>query len=133
MTHNKSPWKSGPRPVRNCEVCGADITVKVRSAKTCSTICSQRLHKRPRSITTKKLELQKTQFSCALCDEALNPDATFPQPDATVVDHILPRSLGGSDDMVNLQLAHNNCNMRKGNRLLDGLLTPLAKVERRAA
>jgi 5-methylcytosine-specific restriction endonuclease McrA len=30
------------------------------------------------------------------------------------VDHIVPRSAGGTDDYSNLQLTHMNCNLRKG-------------------
>ncbi|RVW06740.1 HNH endonuclease [Rhodococcus spongiicola] len=33
------------------------------------------------------------------------------------VDHIVPRSLGGSHDPSNLQLAHMVCNMRKSDRV----------------
>ena len=29
-------------------------------------------------------------------------------------DHIIPRAAGGHDDVMNLQLAHANCNKRKG-------------------
>jgi len=33
------------------------------------------------------------------------------------LDHIIPRSKGGSDAAENLQLAHARCNKIKGNRL----------------
>jgi len=33
------------------------------------------------------------------------------------IDHILPRSLGGSDEPENLALAHLSCNMQKSNRV----------------
>ena len=32
------------------------------------------------------------------------------------VDHIIPRSLGGTDDPANLRLAHWGCNQKRGNR-----------------
>lgn len=32
------------------------------------------------------------------------------------IDHIVPVSAGGSDDLHNLQLAHHGCNARKGVR-----------------
>lgn len=32
------------------------------------------------------------------------------------VDHIVPRSLGGSDDLANLRLTHWGCNQKRGNR-----------------
>lgn len=32
------------------------------------------------------------------------------EPDAVTIDHVVPSSLGGGDDVVNLRLAHNRCN-----------------------
>ena len=32
------------------------------------------------------------------------------------VDHIIPRSKGGTDDIANLRPAHPRCNSRRGNR-----------------
>ncbi|MBF0808519.1 HNH endonuclease [Rothia nasimurium] len=34
------------------------------------------------------------------------------------VDHVLPRSLGGSDDIANLRPAHFSCNSARGNRVM---------------
>ena len=34
------------------------------------------------------------------------------------IDHIIPTSKGGTDDIENLQLAHRNCNFRKGNKII---------------
>ena len=36
--------------------------------------------------------------------------------DPPVADHLVPRSLGGSDDIGNLRPAHRSCNGRRGNR-----------------
>lgn len=44
---------------------------------------------------------------CSLCEE---PIATM--KDVTL-DHIVPRSRGGSDTIENLQLAHERCNQAK--------------------
>jgi 5-methylcytosine-specific restriction endonuclease McrA len=35
---------------------------------------------------------------------------------SATVDHIIPRSCGGSDEAVNLALAHFKCNMDKSDR-----------------
>jgi 5-methylcytosine-specific restriction endonuclease McrA len=36
------------------------------------------------------------------------------------VDHVVPLVAGGADDIANLQLTHQNCNLRKGRRLVVG-------------
>ena len=57
---------------------------------------------------------------CAICG-GLVPKNRFETPHATVwkkkrpsFDHIRPRNKGGLDDPANLQLAHAECNWRKG-------------------
>ena len=55
------------------------------------------------------LLLERDGPTCALCKEL------FVKGDSIHIDHYLPRSLGGSDDLPNLQLAHAICNLRKHN------------------
>lgn len=59
---------------------------------------------------------------CALCSEPMLRNR-FDAPHARVwakqratVDHIIPRSKGGTDAAENLQLAHARCNKVKGNK-----------------
>lgn len=40
----------------------------------------------------------------------------YPDPLSPTVEHLVPRSRGGSDDLSNLRVAHHTCNVRKGNR-----------------
>ena len=51
---------------------------------------------------------------CSLCGKQLSLD------EATV-DHIIPKSLGGTNIPENLQLAHKACNKAKGNTLPEEL------------
>lgn len=47
--------------------------------------------------------------------------------DFRTIEHVIPRSKGGTDDMSNLVLAHFRCNNKRGDRdyLEDGTLEPL--------
>lgn len=55
--------------------------------------------------------IQRDGNICQLCWEPMEvKDMTL--------DHIIPSSRGGSDDITNLQLAHNWCNNEKGDKIL---------------
>lgn len=53
---------------------------------------------------------------CRLCGLAVDRRGSDEAQRATI-DHILPRSKGGKDNLENLQLAHASCNLAKGNKL----------------
>lgn len=64
------------------------------------------------------------QGKCALCGQEM-PRHRFETAHGAIwkkkrptFDHIQPRSKGGKDTSENLQLAHADCNKRKGNRVL---------------
>jgi 5-methylcytosine-specific restriction endonuclease McrA len=44
------------------------------------------------------------------------PHATVWKKKRPTFDHIRPRAKGGEDEALNLQLAHAECNWRKGDR-----------------
>lgn len=48
---------------------------------------------------------------CGLCGEPLGEITP-----KIHVDHVVPRSFGGNDELDNLQAAHRRCNIAKGNR-----------------
>lgn len=48
--------------------------------------------------------------TCALCGKSIET-----MKDCTI-DHIIPVSKGGLTTIENCQLAHRNCNLRKGNK-----------------
>ena len=54
------------------------------------------------------------EWRCAICGERLPKQS----PDQIHVDHIIPVSRGGTDDLVNLQATHDSCNMAKGSRIV---------------
>ena len=53
---------------------------------------------------------------CGICSHPLPPFTTG-RKNQFHVDHIVPISKGGSNDLSNLQAAHEYCNLRKGQRL----------------
>lgn len=50
---------------------------------------------------------------CALCGKPIESESEL------TVDHIIPRAMGGSTTYENCQLAHKECNFRKGNKYVD--------------
>ena len=54
---------------------------------------------------------------CRLCNTAIDLSLARNSRFGATIDHIVPLSLGGSDDIENMQLAHWICNIRKGNRV----------------
>lgn len=73
-------------------------------------------HPRTSTATWKKLRaqvLKRDRGVCHICDlvEAPHPGTALA---ADIVDHIVPVSLGGTDDPANLGAAHDNpCHRRK--------------------
>ncbi|MEL6420095.1 MAG: HNH endonuclease [Pseudomonadota bacterium] len=77
---------------------------------------------RPRE-DTQFLELWAAQAGqCALCGEPMPrhrravAHSTLWKEWRPTLDHVRPRSKGGTDALDNLQLVHRRCNRRKGNR-----------------
>lgn len=66
----------------------------------------------------KELLYKRDGNICGICKEKFTIDSDVN------VDHIIPRSKGGSDYLENLQLAHIVCNYQKGNGELRVKKTP---------
>ena len=58
--------------------------------------------------------LNRDGHSCQMCGQ-----------EATTVDHIIPRKVGGQDNDDNLQALCNRCNTSKGGRFFESAKTPL--------
>ena len=59
-----------------------------------------------------------TQSCCAICGRPVDFSLKYPDPMCATVDHIIPIAKGGHpSDIENLQLAHFQCNRRKGEGL----------------
>ncbi|NDE02585.1 MAG: HNH endonuclease [Gammaproteobacteria bacterium] len=56
---------------------------------------------------------------CAICHQMVDlkiRSGTRGSDAGPSIDHVIPRSRGGSDDLANLRLTHWGCNRKRGNR-----------------
>lgn len=65
----------------------------------------------------KKMIVQRDGYRCAICGKRLNQDEVS-------LDHIIPRSYGGTDDPSNLQVTCIYCNTTKSNKLYPYTICP---------
>ena len=105
-----------------CRECGR--TLLWRSARTyCSTTCKRN---RPRRWRKHALEVyERDQWTCQLCGTATLREWVRGDLRSPTLDHIMPRSLGGSDDIGNLRTAHWLCNSIRGNQAETHAFTPI--------
>jgi 5-methylcytosine-specific restriction endonuclease McrA len=111
-------------------ICGVTFT---RSAKHTSMCCSsectveakrERYRRKNRARRTKKAPgaYTRTQVAerdgrrCHLCGGRVDMALSGMDPAGPTIDHLLPLSVGGLDELANVALAHRACNIRKGNR-----------------
>lgn len=64
-----------------------------------------------------KLVVEAYGLRCWLCHRPALLGVHHLHPGRLTIDHVLPRSRGGSDDLANLRPAHRRCNLSRGNRL----------------
>lgn len=57
--------------------------------------------------------IAKHGMVCALCSKPIESEEEL------TVDHIIPRAMGGATTYENCQLAHKECNLRKGDKYID--------------
>lgn len=115
----------GPRPTTtNCVACGIEIDLTARNKRGQIRRANVKLC-RPCKWAYAKYKMSAGELAerdgtdCGICGQAV--DMTLSRADGLdcpSVDHVLPRSLGGSHDPSNLQLAHLVCNMRKSDRVV---------------
>lgn len=66
---------------------------------------------------------------CFLCGELVDKDAVAPDPTSPSIEHLIPYSDGGSDDLDNLALSCLGCNMKRGTKPIDEVrFTPTSRV-----
>ena len=116
---HKHSWRGNPL-MGVCAVCGSQIDYNVtvtekkryRSVKMCLT-CRSRTGHQTRFVD---YVVARDGSDCKLCGETVDMSLVYPDPMSRSVDHIVPKSLGGQNNLANYQLAHLTCNVRRGNR-----------------
>ena len=111
------------RGTRPCEVCDKDTT----NQRFCSWGCRQANDDAVRSQSKRFwsskqdriVVAEQYDWRCHLCDELIDPNASPNSGWDLTLDHIVPRSHGGSDDLGNLAAAHRRCNTVRGTRSID--------------
>ncbi len=116
------PWVQG-----ECASCGDQFTRKGAVSPYCSKRCSIRERSRARraggrttSTVYRGRIFDRDQWRCQLCRKKVKRDAVVPHPKAPTLDHILPLSVGGTDESGNLQLACFRCNSIKSGGTIGG-------------
>ena len=104
-----------------CRTCGR--TILWHSARGyCSTACNRN---RARRWRRHALEVhERDQWTCQLCGTPTLREWVKGDMRSPTLDHIMPRSLGGSDDIGNLRTAHWLCNSIRGNQTETHAVTP---------
>lgn len=104
-----------------CRACGR--TILWHSARSyCSTACNRN---RPQRWRKHALQVhERDQWTCQLCGTPTLREWVRGDMRSPTLDHIVPRSLGGSDDIANLRTAHWLCNSIRGNQAETHTVTP---------
>jgi hypothetical protein len=101
------PFVSG-----ECDWCGEQFTRRGAPSGYCSKRCSSKARRNWIGKRARFALYERDGWTCQICLEAVDPDTTDEW--RPTLDHIVPRSHGGSDDPSNLRLAHLWCNSVRG-------------------
>lgn len=100
-----------------CIVCEADFMSRGAASRYCSKVCREK-NRANKSYGLTWLDrmamFARDGWSCQICSEPVDYTAE-PQSDwYPTIDHVVPRSKGGGDELSNLRTAHRWCNSVRG-------------------
>ena len=64
---------------------------------------------------------ERDGLDCYLCNQPIDMALPRTSKMGATIDHVIPLSRGGLDEMSNLKLAHWGCNLAKSNKLVEEL------------
>jgi hypothetical protein len=124
---------------RQCVLCGNVIPPTSRSDKkyygeTCGYAARLNLGRMDRRLRvnddgktryfTRADIYTRDNWTCQICLKPIDKSLRFPNPFCASVDHIIPVSMGGTNQPENLQTTHLRCNVALGNRKNSSQLRP---------
>ncbi len=113
---------------KTCPRCQTTFDSHLAHTRFCSRDCSDawhrsrgcervRRHGRDRVRCLRPQVLERDGWTCGICHLSIRQDVDVQHPLALTMDHIVPLAVGGSDRLDNLQPAHRQCNVDKGDDL----------------
>lgn len=137
-------WRANnpePGPVDyDCSMCGIKVTKSKKLSGVaikhgvycddCRVIAQQARYRKktvrrqssakPSGVWVEKI-LEAYGYICYLCNEPIDMKLPRTSKRGATVDHVIPLSKGGSDELENLRLTHWTCNRAKSNKLVEEL------------
>jgi 5-methylcytosine-specific restriction endonuclease McrA len=115
--------------IRFCKGCATEFHIIRADQLYCSSECREwtrkqvQKHRDKEFLNAKTPALKrrlyfKTNGRCGICHEVIDLACKYPDPMSFSIDHIVPRSQGGTHGFNNLQPAHLACNYNRQDKPL---------------
>lgn len=113
------PLSRGKLVETTCAYCSRAFEARP-AQRYCSLVCARDVQGRspePRFKISQRVRFEiyeRDGWLCQICGEEVPRNVDPWSAEAATLDHIVPRSRGGSDDPSNLRLASRSCNSKRG-------------------
>lgn len=123
--HRKRLRAGTVRPTYNKVCIGCEYPFETTNSQRlyCSDECNKwqksqarRSFEKAKSKSFKATLYFKASGLCGICNEPVDTSLKYPDHMSLSIDHIIPRSKGGSDKNDNLRIAHWICNINRSNK-----------------
>jgi 5-methylcytosine-specific restriction endonuclease McrA len=114
--------KVRPTYTKTCIGCSYEFSTTESQRLYCSDECkawqksqSRRSFEKAKSKSFRANLYFQANGQCGICNEPIDTTIKYPDQMSLSIDHIIPRSKGGSDNITNLRVAHWICNIKRSN------------------